>query len=330
MKIAVDAYGGDHAPLEIIRGCKLAHDEFNADIVLTGKKDEILKIMQSEGISQGTFEIENAPEILTMEDDPTSVIKEKSNSSMAVAFKLLKDNICDAAVSAGNSGAVLVGATMIVKRIRGVKRAALAFVFPSETGPLMLTDMGANVVCKPEYMPQFAMMASEYMKNMHGIENPLIGLLNNGTEEHKGTELHQEAFRLLSESGLNFKGNVEARDLALGGCDVIVADGFSGNIALKTFEGVSKMMSNGIKDIFKKSLLTKIGAVFVLKELNAFKKKFDYKEYGGVPLLGISKPVIKAHGSSDARAIKNAVRQAMAFHDSKMIDVIAKKLSDNQ
>ena len=142
--------------------------------------------------------------------------------------------------------------------------------------------------------------------------------------------LHQEAFRLLSESGLNFKGNVEARDLALGGCDIIVADGFSGNIALKTFEGVSKMMSNGIKDIFKKNLLTKIGAVFVLKELNAFKKKFDYKEYGGVPLLGISKPVIKAHGSSDARAIKNAIRQAMTFYDSRMIDIIAKKLSDNQ
>ena len=330
MKIAVDAYGGDNAPLEIIRGCKLAHDEFNADIVLTGKKDEILKIMQSEGISPNIFEIEDAPDVLTMEDDPTSVIKEKSNSSMAAAFKLLKNDICDAAVSAGNSGAVLVGATMIVKRIRGVKRAALAFVFPSQTGPLMLADMGANVICKPEYLPQFAMMASEYMKNMHGIENPLIGLLNNGTEEHKGTQLHQEAFKLLSESGLNFKGNVEARDIALGGCDVIVTDGFSGNIALKTFEGVSKMMSNGIKNIFKKSLLTKIGAVFVLKELNAFKKKFDYKEYGGVPLLGISKPVIKAHGSSDARAVKNAIRQAMAFYDSKMIDVISKKLGDKQ
>lgn len=330
MKIAVDAYGGDNAPLEIIKGCKLAHDQLHIDIVLTGRKDEITAIMKNEGIPSDTFEIVDAPDILTMEDEPTAVIKDKSNSSMSAAFRLVKDGVCDAVVSAGNSGAVLVGATMIVKRIKGIKRAALGFVFPTETGPLMLTDMGANAVCKPEYLVQFAMIATEYMRYMYKIERPLVGLLNNGTEPQKGTQLQQDVYRLLTDSDLNFKGNVEARDLALGGCDVIVTDGFTGNIALKTFEGVSKMMSNGIKDIFKQNLLTKIGAAFVLKQLNAFKKKFDYKEYGGVPLLGISKPVIKAHGSSDARAIKNAIRQAKAFYDSRIIRVIEEKLADEQ
>ena len=330
MKIAVDAYGGDNAPLEIIRGSKLAHDELNIDIVLTGRKTELTEIMQKEGIAPDTFVIVDAPDVLTMEDEPTSVIKDKSNSSMAVAFKLVKEGVCDAVVSAGNSGAVLVGATMIAKRIKGIKRASLGFVFPTETGPLMLTDMGANAVCKPEYLIQFAMMASEYMKHMHGIANPSVGLLNNGTESHKGQPLQQDTYQLLMNSDLNFKGNVEARSLALGGCDVIISDGFTGNIALKTFEGVSKMMSNGIKDIFKKNLLTKIGALLVLKQLNEFKKKFDYKEYGGAPLLGISKPVIKAHGSSDARAIKNAIRQAKAFHDSGMIEIIEKRLSEKK
>lgn len=327
MKIAVDAYGGDNAPYEIIKGCLLAVNELSADIVLVGKKDEINKIMQEQGIPSKTFEVADAPDILTMEDEPTSILKAKKDSSMGVAFRLVKDGICDAAVSAGNSGALLVGATMIVKRIRGIKRAALGFVFPTETGPLMLTDMGANAVCKPEYLEQFAMMACEYMKHMHNIKNPLVGLLNNGTESHKGTPLQQDTYKLLTNSNLNFKGNVEARDLALGGCDVIITDGFTGNIALKTFEGVSKMMSNGIKNIFKKNIITKLGAVLVLKQLNAFKSKYDYKEYGGAPLLGISKPIIKAHGSSDARAIKNAIRQAMAYHNSHMIDIITDKLS---
>ena len=327
MKIAIDTYGGDNAPLEIIRGCKLAHEQLGAQLVVVGKKDEIVKIMQSEGIDSDTFEIVDAPDVLTMEDDPTSVLKNKSNSSMAVAFKLVKDGICDAFVSAGNSGAVLVGATMIVKRIKGVKRAALASVFPSKTGPLILTDIGANTVCKPEYLIQFGLMGSIYMKYIHKIDNPKIGLLNNGTESHKGQPLQQETYKLFRESDYNFIGNVEGREIASGGCDVIVTDGFTGNIALKTYEGIGKMMADGIKGIFKSGLFTKIGALFVLKQLNAFKKKFDYKEYGGAPLLGISKPVIKAHGSSDAKAFKNAIRQAIAFHDSQMISIIEKELA---
>ena len=328
MKIVVDAHGGDNAPYEIIKGCQMAVSELGAEIILVGKTEQLKKIMSENNISEAGIELYDAQDVITMEDDPTAVVKSKKDSSMAVAFRLLKEGKCDAFVSAGNSGAVLVGATMIVKRIQGVKRAALASVIPSESGPLMLTDIGANVVCKPEYIKQFAVMGTEYMRFIHKIDNPRVALLNNGTEEHKGQDLHQEAYKLLKDSQLNFIGNVEGRELAMGGSDVVVTDGFAGNIALKTYEGVGKMMSNGIKGIFKKNLMTKIGAVFVLKELNVFKKKFDYKEYGGAPLLGISKPVIKAHGSSDARAIKNAIRQAIIFHDSKMIDVIKEKLTE--
>lgn len=330
MKIAVDAHGGDNAPLEIVKGCYLAKKELGAEITLVGRESEILSIMESEGINKDEFEIVGADVVLTMEDEPTSVIKSKKDSSMAVAFSLLKDGKCDAFVSAGNSGAVLVGATMIVKRIKGIKRAALAAIFPSETGPIMITDIGANVECKPEYLVQFGFMASEYMKHMFGIKNPKVGLLNNGTEEHKGTPLQQEAYQLLKESDLNFEGNIEGRGIAAGGCDVIVTDGFTGNIALKTYEGIGKTMTKSIKGMFYHSLITKIGALFVMKQLNDFKKKFDYKEYGGAPLLGISKPVIKAHGSSDAKAIKNAIRQAIDFEKSGMIQVIEQKLSTQQ
>ncbi len=320
MKIAVDAFGGDNAPKEIIKGCRLACDELGVTPVLCGNRDIILKTMQSENISQSGMEIADANSVLSMEDEPTSILKEKSDSSMAAAFRLVKAGECDAFVSAGNSGALLVGATMILKRIKGVKRAAFASVFPSATGPLLLADMGANSVCKPEYLLQFAQFGCEYMKHMHGIESPRVALLNNGTEPHKGQQLQQDAYKLLSESALNFIGNVEGRALANGGCDVIVTDGFTGNIALKTYEGVGKMMSEGIKDVFEHGILTSIGAVFVLKQLNDFKKKFDYKEYGGAPLLGISSPVIKAHGSSDARAFKNAIRQAVEYTNSGIIE----------
>lgn len=330
MRIAIDAHGGDNAPLEIIKGCALAVKELGAKLTLVGRESQIREIMKDEGIDQNLFEIVNADEILTMEDEPTSVLKAKKNSSMAVAFSLVKDGKCDAFVSAGNSGAVLVGATMIVKRIKGVKRAALACVFPSQTGPLMLTDIGANVECKPEFLVQFGMMGAVYMKYMHGIENPTVALLNNGTEEHKGQPLHQEAYKMFIESDVNFKGNIEGREIAFGGCDVAVADGFSGNIALKTYEGIGKMMANNIKGMFKKNLLTKIGALFVYKHLNEFKAKFDYKEYGGAPLLGICKPVIKAHGSSDAKAFKNAIRQAIEFEKSGMIGVIEQNLAASE
>ena len=328
MKVVVDAYGGDNAPLEIVKGCANAVKELDVEILLVGKKSELLKIMSDNSIPQTGIEILDAPGVLTMEDEPTSVIKDKKDSSMAMAFYALRDGKADAFVSAGNSGAILVGATMIVKRIRSVKRAALAVIMPTQGGPCMLLDSGANVECKPEYLEQFGLMGSIYMDRILGIKSPRIGLLNNGSESHKGLPLQVEAYKLLSDNqSINFVGNVEGRDIPFGKCDVAVADGFTGNIAIKLFEGLGKMFSNSIKGIFKKNILTKIGALFVIKGINEFKKTMDYTEYGGAPLLGISKPVIKAHGSSNAKAIKNAIRQAIQFSGSGMIEAIEKNLN---
>ncbi len=329
MRIVVDAHGGDHAPLEIIKGCCMAVSELkDISILLVGRKNELQQLITENGLPATNIEIVDAPDVITMEDEPTSVIKEKQYSSMAVAFRMLKEDKADAFVSAGNSGAVLVGATLIVKRIRGIKRAALGAVMPSAVGPYIMLDCGANVECKPEYLNQFATMGSIYMKSCLKIENPRVGLLNNGTEECKGPELQQQAFQLLkSNPYINFLGNVEGREAPLGGCDVLVADGFSGNITLKVSEGWGKMFSNILKDMFKKNLKSKLAALLIMGQINAFRKKMDYKEYGGAPLLGVTKPVIKAHGSSDAKAIKNAIRQACQFVESNMILEIEKSLA---
>ncbi len=328
MRIVVDAHGGDNAPLEIIKGCCMAVRELKEiTILLVGRKNELQEIMAQNGLPCDKIELIDAPDILTMEDEPTSVLKEKQYSSMAVAFKLLKEDKADAFVSAGNSGAVLVGATLLVKRIRGIKRAALGAVMPSTVGPYIMLDCGANVECKSEYLDQFATMGSIYMKSCLGVENPRVALLNNGTEECKGTELQKQAYQLLKNNGsINFIGNIEGREVPLGGSDVVVADGFSGNITLKVSEGWGKLISGELKEMLTKNLKSKLAALLIMSEINAFRKKLDYKEYGGAPLLGISKPVIKAHGSSDAKAFKNAIRQACTFAKSGMIQEIENSL----
>ena len=328
MRIVVDAHGGDNAPLEIIKGCCLAVKELeNVSILLVGRKNELQQVIQENGLPTNGLEIVDAPDILTMEDDPTSVLKEKQYSSMAIAFKLLKEDKADAFVSAGNSGAILVGATLLVKRIRGIKRAALGAVMPSIEGPYILLDCGANVECKPEYLNQFATMGSLYMKSCLQIENPRVGLLNNGTEECKGPELHQQAHALMKENrSINFIGNIEGREVPLGGSDVVVADGFSGNVTLKVSEGWGKFISMSLNQMFRKSLKTKLAYLLLKGQVNNFRQKMNYKEYGGAPLLGVSKPVIKAHGSSDAIAFKNAIRQAKKFAESGMIHEIEESL----
>lgn len=327
MRIAVDAMGGDNAPLEIIKGSAEAVKELNVEIILVGDETVIKQTIAEHNICTDGFSYHPATSVITMEDDPLSVIKSKKDSSMSEAFRLVKAGEADAVVSAGNSGALLVGATMIVKRIKGIKRAAMAPVIPTDRGPMMLIDSGANVECTPEYLVQFGIMGSIYMKHMFGIESPKVGLLNNGSEECKGTELQKNTYPLLKEAPVNFIGNVEGRDLATGVCDVAVADGFTGNISLKLYEGLGKVMSDNIKALFKKSFVTKIGALFVMKGLNAFRAKMDYKEHGGAPLMGICKPVVKAHGSSDARAFKNAIRQAVRFAESGMIEKITENIS---
>lgn len=329
MRVVVDAHGGDNAPLEIIKGCCLAVKEIeDLSILLVGRKNELQGIIAANGIPENCFEIVDAPDVITMEDEPTSVLKEKQYSSMAVAFKMLKEDKADAFVSAGNSGAVLVGATLLVKRIRGIKRAALGAVMPSIAGPYMMLDCGANVECKPEYLDQFAMMGSLYMNSCLNIENPRVALLNNGTEECKGTDLQKQAHALLkANSTINFIGNIEGREVPLGGCDVVVTDGFTGNIALKVSEGWGKLISGSLRGILTKNFKSKLAALLILDQVNDFKKMMDYKEYGGAPLLGISKPVIKAHGSSDAKAFKNAIRQACTFANSGMIRRIEESLA---
>ncbi len=326
MKIIVDAFGGDNAPLEIIKGCGLAVSEYGVDIVLVGKGETINKIISENNISSKGIIIVNAKSVITMKDNPLLVIKGKKDSSMSVGLSLLANGDGDAFVSAGNTGALLSGATLIVKRIKGIKRAAIGILMPTNEGPAMLIDGGANVDDKPEYLVQYGVMGSIYMNKVLCIKNPKVGLINNGSEETKGNELYLETHSLLKNSPVNFIGNIEGRDIPLGKADVIVADGFTGNIILKTVEGMGLAFISNLKDVFYKNAITKFAALILKKELKAFKKKLDYTEYGGAPLMGISKPVIKAHGSSNAKSFKNAIRQAKQFCEANVISEIKKSL----
>ncbi len=329
-KIILDAFGGDYAPLEVIKGASLAVKEFGVDIILTGSKEKITKLAQENNISMDRIEIVDAPDIMPVCEDPTKLIKSQySNSSMAVGFNLLAEGKGDAFVSAGSTGAVSVGATFIAKRIKGIKRPAITTVIPCETGRYVLLDSGANSECRPEMLRQFAIMGSIYAKEVLGIANPRVGLVNIGTEDSKGTPLQVETNVLLKScKEINYIGNIEARDLPLGGCDVAVCDGFTGNIVLKLTEGMGKMMKNSLKSMFMSNTVSKIGAVCVSKQLKEFKVKFDYKECGGAMLLGVKMPVIKAHGSSDARAFRSAIKQAIACVDSKITEVIENSLRE--
>lgn len=263
-----------------------------------------------------------------MNAEPTEILKSYKDSSMAVGLKLLAESKGDAFVSAGSTGAFVVGASLIVKRIKGIKRAALAPVIPTVEGRYMLIDCGANAECRPEMLVQFGLMGSAYMNKIMSVNSPRVALINNGTEEHKGAPLQQEAYQQLKGSPLHFVGNIEARQLPLGGCDVAVCDGFTGNIVLKLTEGLSKALIGQVKNILMKNTMTKLAALTLKGGLGEFKKKMDYKEYGGAALLGISKPTIKAHGSSDAKAFKNAIGQAMRFTSQDVIGAIEGYLAE--
>lgn len=322
MRIIVDAMGGDNAPLEILKGCALAAKEYQIEFLLTGNKALIEQTISENHLDLGQYEIVHTDEVVTMEDEPTCVIKDKKESSLGKAFTLLKQGEGDAVVSAGSTGAVLVGATMTVGRIKGIKRPALATLLPGDTGPAMLIDCGANVECRSEMLLQFGIMGSVYMNKIQSVDNPRVMLANVGTEDSKGGTLQKETFELLKQSPVNFCGNIEGRDILSGIADVIVSDGFSGNLILKTCEGVAGMMYANLKEIFKKNFVSKLAAAMVMSGLKVFKKKMDYTEYGGAPLMGISKPVIKAHGSSNAVAFKNALRQAREYYQNNVISEI--------
>ncbi len=324
MRIIVDAYGGDNAPLEILRGAALAVQRLGHTVILTGKEEELRRIAAEESISLTGMELVDAQDVITMEDHPRSILREHKESSMAVALKLLSEGQGDALVSAGSTGALLMGATFIVKRIKGVSRPALAPIMPSDTTPFMLIDCGANADCRPEMLVQFAHMGSIYMQHMFPKEEaPRVGLLNVGTEDTKGGELQLATFPLLKESGLNFIGNVEARDVPAGVADVVVADGFAGNVLLKTLEGTVKMLLSNLKNSLKSSPRTLLGAALAKPAFNALKQKLDADAYGGAVLLGVNKPVVKAHGNSKAEAIVSAIRVAAEFAASGAVEQIS-------
>ena len=321
MKVIIDMYGGDNAPKAPILGAAMAAKELGVDIVAVGNEAEMRKICEENDISG--FEFIDAPMVMPVCAEPTEVMKSYKESSLAVGLRALAEGRGDAFVSAGSTGAIVVGATLIVKRIKGIKRAALASVIPGLDRSYMLLDLGANVECRPEMLCQFASMGSIYMNKLEGVENPEVGLINIGAEESKGGELQKEAYKLLKESDLNFIGNVEPRDLPKGVCDVAVADGWTGNIVLKLTEGLVSAFGKKLKGVMMSSLLTKLGALTMKGALTDFKKSMDYTERGGAPLLGIAKPVIKAHGSSDPKAFMNAVRQAKAFYEQDVIGTIS-------
>ena len=334
MKIILDAMGGDHAPQAPVLGALDAVKEFGSQVILVGRGKEILDVLNQHGIADlpAGVEIVNAEDVVDMHDDPGKVIHKRKDSSMVVGLKLLADGQGDAFVSAGSTGALLTGATLLVKRVKGIRRAAMGPAFPNKAGgKTIILDCGANAECTPEFLLQFGIVGSLQAKRVLGVENPKIGLLNIGTEDSKGTQLQKDAYALLkaaSDKGIiNFVGNVEARDVPLGAVDVVVCDGFSGNVLLKSIEGTAMYMGSLMKHkIFKRNILSMIGYLFCKKGVNEVMSLLDYRTIGGTQFLGIKKPVIKAHGASDTLAFKNAVRQAEEAAKCNVADELAEEL----
>jgi len=325
MKILLDAMGGDNAPLETVKGAALAVDELDVQVILVGDRNKINQIIEENNLPKQNIAVIHTDQAITMEDDPISVVKTNKDSSMGICFRMLADNRDDeisAMVSGGNTGALLTGSTLIIKRINDIKRAAIAVVLPYERKTLLI-DAGANLDIQAEYLKQFGFMGSIYMKKIHKIESPTVGLANNGTEKSKGLPELVEAYKLLSETKtINFVGNIEGVDMPMKCSDVLVTDGFTGNIILKLTEGFGLLMFDKLKSMFRRDIFTKVSAMILKDSLREFKQSFDSSEYGGAPLLGVRKPVIKAHGSSNAKAIKNAIRQAKFCVETKLVEEI--------
>ena len=329
MKIILDAMGGDNAPDSNIRGAVNAINKVKAEVVLVGKEEVIrnkIKEFYGKEVEEisNRLKIVNATETIEMEDKPTEAIKHKKDSSMVVGFNMLKQDEGDVFISAGNSGALLTGATLIVGRIKGIDRPALAGILPAYKSQLLLIDSGSNTNCKPINLLQFAQMSTIYLRNTFGIEKPAIGLLNIGTEETKGNELTKESYKLLKEKskelGINFVGNVEGRDAFSGKIDAIVTDGFTGNIFLKTTEGLGKFVKTTLKESFTQNLGAKISYLIARKPIKSLSKAMDYKSYGGALFLGVKKPVVKAHGSSDEILFEYTIIQAEKFVENRAVD----------
>ena len=331
MKIILDMMGSDNGVKATTEGAVMAVREFGEELILVGNETEIRKILKEQGEENNPkLRVVHADEVINMEDDANAPVRTKKNSSMAIALNMLANGEGDAVVSAGSTGAFLTGATLIVKRIRGIRRAALTPILPNAKNGSVLIDCGANVECTAENLTQFAFMGSLYAEHYMGVKSPKVALINNGAEETKGTSVYVETHAQLKEAAakgeINFIGNIEGRDVPQGVCDVIVADGFTGNILLKTVEGVALFFMSEFKRILNENALTKVAGAIVKPGMRALKHRMDYTEVGGAPLLGISKPCIKAHGSSDARAFRSAIKQAINYASSGTIEKIAEKL----
>ncbi len=329
MKVIVDAMGGDHAPQAVVEGCAMALNSMpEMHVTLVGRKDAILAELEKHETDTSRINIVDAAEIIDMAEPPVEAIRKKRNSSLVKGLELLRDGQGDAFITAGSTGATIAGATLIVKRLPGVKRPALAPLLPTQAGSkALLIDCGANAECRPSYLAQFALMGSIYMENVEGVKNPRVGLINNGAEAEKGTELTKAAYKRIQEMPVNFKGNAEGRDLVSGDYDVLVSDGFTGNIVLKFMEGLGSALFSMLKTELSGSLRTKIGAAIAMPAFRRFKKSMDYTEYGGALLLGVRGGVIKAHGSSNAKAIQSTLRQAAGFIRGDVVNVIKQEIS---
>lgn len=329
-KIAIDVMGGDYAPDEIIKGCVLATKDIDSTLVLIGKEEIIKEKLSAYTYDAHKIEIVHADEVIEMGEPPVMAIRKKKNSSMVVGLKLVKEQQVDGMISAGSTGALLTGATLIVGRIKGVDRPAMAPFIPTQTGASLLIDCGANVDAKPQYLEQFARMGTVYVEECMQIKNPKVGLVNIGTEEEKGNQLTKEAYELLSQSkGINFYGNVEARDIPQGLVDVLVCDGFTGNIILKFMEGFGKWLLGMLKVEFLKNLKTKIAALLMKQGIGSIKAKFDVATKGGAPFLGVNGLVVKTHGNSKSQEIYSTVIQTEGFIKDQLVDKLKAKFAEN-
>lgn len=319
MKIIIDAMGGDNAPEEIVHGAADAAKAFDVQITLVGDEARVRPLCEKYGFPEDKLEIVHTETVLTMEDDPVAVVRGKKDCSMGVGLRLLKEQ-GDAFLSAGNTGALHVGSSLLIRPLKGINRSAIATILPFER-PILLMDSGANTNVTPEHLEQWARLGTIYMRDIMGVADPTVGLLNNGTEEHKGTEIASQTYaRLRDAEGVNFFGNVEGSMIPLAPCDVLITDGFTGNITLKLIEGLSKFFFGKLKTMYTKNAASKLAFLLMKDQLYGLKKEFDASEYGGAPLIGLAKPVIKAHGNSNAKAIVNAVKQAMTFAGSGAIE----------
>lgn len=334
MKIILDAMGGDNAPEAPVLGAIEAAKLYGSEITLVGRGAEILEVLKKHNVDDlpSGVEIANADDVVDMHDDPAKILHKRKTSSMVIGLRMLAEGQGHAFVSAGSTGALLTGATLVVKRVKGIRRAAMAPAMPTKTGgKVVICDCGANAECTPEFLLQFGLVASAYAKNVLAVENPRVGLLNIGTEDSKGTDLQRKTYALLEQARnkglLNFVGNVEARGVPLGDVDVVVCDGFSGNVLLKSIEGTAMFMGSAVKKVFMKNLRSKLGYLLCRSGVKDMMKMLDYREIGGTQLLGIQKPVIKAHGSSDALAFRNAVKQAMTAAESPFTSELEQQIA---